>query len=67
MSTIEVTELVGNEGTILVFAGADIDTGERVTFAADHRAARPLADAVIDGEYAEVEIPSYLVISRSAA
>lgn len=66
MTTVEVTQLIDNQGALLIFLGTDVGTGGQVTFAADQRAARPLADAIITGETPEVEIPEYLILARPA-
>lgn len=44
--TIEVDTVVRDEGTIVVLAGTDLDTGQRVEFAADHRPARAIIEAL---------------------
>ncbi|HET7110253.1 MAG TPA: hypothetical protein VFI41_05240 [Gemmatimonadales bacterium] len=46
---IEVTELVADGGSVVVFAGLDSD-GARVTFAVDHRPAQELVNAMLNDE-----------------
>ena len=52
----------GMMDTIIVFSGVDASTGERVTFAADHRPARLIMDAIEAGEVPIAEVPEYLIL-----
>lgn len=47
--------------------GIDVDTGERVRFAGDHRPMLDLGAAVEAGEYVEVELEGWQITSVSPA
>jgi hypothetical protein len=47
---IYVQSLIRDEGTIVVFGGYDVDTDLPVMFAADHRPAQDIIDAIQKGE-----------------
>jgi hypothetical protein len=58
---VTVTELVANEGTIVLFAGHTED-GTRVTFGCDHRMAGPLAEAVMLDQDPVADVPPWSVL-----
>lgn len=54
-----------DEGTIIVFTGTDDETGDRVTFGADHRPATALYEAALEqSEPVAAEVEPYQVLSR---
>jgi hypothetical protein len=62
-TTITATNLLRDEGTLVVFQGEDED-GTSVTFAVEHRYARDIAAAIVNGETPVCMVPDHLVISR---
>jgi len=58
---VDVEALDRDEGTIVVFRGRDQETGLPVMFAADHRYAQAIADA-LPVETVVVEIEGWQVI-----
>ena len=56
---------VADEGTLVLFAGTDEATGDRVTFGVDHRMAQPLLDPETDIELLDVE--DWAVLRREPA
>lgn len=61
--TLTVTDVVRDEGSVVLFRGIDEDD-RTVTFAADHRPAQAIADALAAGELVEVEIEAWQVVGR---
>jgi hypothetical protein len=54
---VNVTEVIRDEGTVVVFAGQETGTGIRsIHFAVDHRLARDLIEAIADGEDGEAPL-----------
>lgn len=52
--------------TVVPFTGTDLDSGERVKFAVDHRPARHLLHALAHGEEPVVEVEDWQVLSVAA-
>ena len=48
MRQIEADTVVSDQGSIVVLAGRDIETDERITFAVDHRMAQAIVDQMQD-------------------
>jgi hypothetical protein len=61
MIELTVTEIVRDEGTVVLFRG-DRENGSPVTFAVDRRPAYDIANALAAGEFVEVEIESWQVV-----
>jgi hypothetical protein len=61
---VTATQLLSDEGTILVFLG-ETEDGETVTFAADHRPGRDIAAAIERGDSPICEIPEYMLLGRT--
>lgn len=62
---VNVTEVVDDQGSIVLFGGTLTEDGRYVVFAVDHRMAQGLADALFTGEYGEAplaEVESWQVI-----
>lgn len=56
-----------DEGTVAIVVGTDVDSGERVKFAGDHRMMMAFFDAALrDGE-ATAEVEDYLVLLATPA
>jgi hypothetical protein len=47
---IEVTQIVRDEGSIVLFQGTSLEDGRVVTFAADHRPAQELINGMLNDE-----------------
>ena len=57
---VAVGGLVSDEGTLVIFWGID-DNGNEVRFAADHRPAQDILDALAAGEDPLAEVPVYML------
>lgn len=58
---ITATELVSDEGTVLLFGGT-AENGEHVTFAVDHRPGWPLVEALDELGEVAVEVEDWAVL-----
>lgn len=66
-SLINVTGVLRDEGSVVVFEGFDHHSGEAVTFAVDHRPARGLASVVLNGEFTLARAEQWQILSRRPA
>ena len=65
---VEVEAVVQHEGTVWVFSGREHETGDIVTFGADWRPARDIAEALGEGDEPIVAaVPDWAVVSRAAS
>lgn len=64
---LTVTEPVADHGSIVMLRGIEHETDRVVTFAADHRPAQDIVNALADGEDVEVEIEDWQVMSIGSA
>lgn len=64
-TSITITGLVSNQGTIVVFEG-ETDDGVIVQFGVDWRPARDIAQALEEGEIIEVDVADWQILSRGA-
>jgi hypothetical protein len=62
---VDITRLVRDEGTIVVFEGIEEGNGDLVQIAVDHRMAQPIASALDRGEEAHAWAEGYQIISRT--
>lgn len=58
---INLTQLVRDEGSVVVFEGLD-EEGALVTFAVDHHIAQDLVNLLEAGEDPEVEVPEWSIL-----
>ena len=59
---VEVTQIVRDEGSVVVFMGTSLEDGRPVTFAADHRPARELINGLCNDEEVVAIVESWQVI-----
>lgn len=62
---VTVTELVQDEGSVVLFSGTD-ESGHQLIFGADHRAAQDLATALESGESPVAAIPGWSIWAGGA-
>jgi hypothetical protein len=60
---IAVTQLLRDEGSIVLFQGIDSD-GAIVNFGVDHRPARDILDAIEAGEDPVAYVPEWAILAR---
>lgn len=61
--TVQVTSLISDQGTVVVFEGEDVETGEIVTFAADHRPGQDIAHGLaFSEEPPTVSVPFWAIV-----
>ena len=60
---LTVEALIEDQGTVVVLSGRD-DTGRLFTFAADHRPAQVIVDALEAGEPVAVQVDSWAILSH---
>lgn len=58
---INLTQLVRDEGSVVVFEGLD-NEGLLVTFGVDHRTAQDLVNLLEAGEDPDVEVPEWSIL-----
>ena len=64
MNGITVTEIVADCGSVVLMRGIEHETDRVVTFAADHRPAQAIADALAEGEDVDVyDVEDWQVMS----
>ena len=56
-----------SQGTVVVATGTDVETGERVTFAGDHRVMGGLYAAVSEEGEIDAQVEAWQVLSRQPA
>jgi hypothetical protein len=61
MLTVELQEVLSDQGTVVVFQGVD-DEGRTVRFAVDHRSAQDLADILYEDGPFPVAIEDWQVL-----
>jgi len=61
--TITATAVIEDHGSIVVFEGRD-EEGWAVQFAADHRPAAELVQAIGEFGEAQCEVPGYMMMGR---
>lgn len=59
--TVYADTIVADVGTIVIFEGVAA-TGERVRFAADHRPAGAIIEAIFAGELPVCDVPEWAVL-----
>lgn len=64
MNGITVTEIVADHGSVVLMRGIEHETDRVITFAADHRPAQDIANALSEGEDVEVyDVEDWQVMS----
>lgn len=61
---VTVTEVVADHGSIVMLRGIEVETDAVVTFAADHRPAQHIAEALAAGEDVEVALEGWQIMSK---
>ena len=59
---VEVTQIVRDEGSVVVFQGESLEDGRTVTFAVDHRPAQELVNGMLNDEEVIALVDSWQVI-----
>ena len=65
--TVIATKVLADEGSVLIFAGIDVETGDEVRFVCDHSVAEPIWWAITAGEEPECAVPDWAVVRRVRA
>lgn len=61
---IRLLSMYRNEGTVIVFEGEDVDTGEHVLVAGDHRPAMDIRRAMHEGREVLVDPEEWAIMAR---
>jgi hypothetical protein len=65
--TVAAKRCLTNEGTVLIFEGIEVATGDEVRFVVDHRVAEPIWWSLTAGEEPECAVPTWAVVRRVVA
>lgn len=61
---IEVTQIVKDAGSVVIFQGTSLEDGSVVTFAADHRPAQELINGMLNDEEVIALVEPWQVVGR---
>lgn len=64
---VTVDRIVADEGSVVLFSGLNEEGDRRITFAADHRPAQAIADALLSGEDPECYVESWQIVGAGEA
>jgi hypothetical protein len=65
--TVIAKQVLVDDGSVLIFEGIDVETGDEVRFVCDHSVAEPIWWAITAGEEPECAVPDWAVVRRVRA